>query len=270
MSLCDLPSELLYAISYRIPPDTIEAYGCTCHRIRNIAAPLIKEHRQLRAEYTKSTLNNATAAHTLYAICARPWIRLYPKSLEVMANKRQRSLDNPRTAKQRAIAQAIMLKKQSVRDAITRELMGDTGLIETYEMDTWIQQIDKGDEDYLFALLIALLPNLHCLRISLDCEKLEQVKEVLRRIKRQTGSSRALSILKTVHILEKDGSDSGDLEMFPLAAALPGVERMHGRNLVGMYRDCYRDGWMSYPGASPASPTYLSRRAVCPWQGWRL
>ena len=257
MSLSDLPSELIYAISYRVPPDTIEAYGRTCHRIRNIAAPLIKEHRQLLAEYTKSTLNNATAAYTLYAICARPWIRLYPTSLEVMANRHRRSLVDPKTAKQRATAQAITLQKQEVKDTDIRELIQETGLFKPYEVDTWIQEVDRGDEDYLFALLISLLPNLQCLRINLDREKLEQVKEMLRRIKRQTGSSRALSKLKVVHVLEKEGSGSCDLEMFPLAAALPGVERMHGRNLVGMYRECYRDGWMSYPGAS-ASITHIS------------
>ncbi len=45
--------------------------------------------------------------------------------------------------------------------------------------------------------------------------------------------------------------------MFPLAATLPGLEQIHGRSLVGMYRDCYRDGWMTYPGAS-STITHIS------------
>ena len=174
-----------------------------------------------------------------------------------MANRHRRTLENPKTAKQRATFQEILLQREGVKDTDIRELIQDTGLIERDEVNIWIQQLDKGDEDYLFALLIALLPNLQNLRINLDREKLEQVKEMLRRIRRQTSSSRALRKIKVVHILEKDGSGSCDLELFPLAAALPGVERMHGRNLVGMYRECYRDGWMSYPGASP-SITHIS------------
>ena len=254
MSFNALPSELIYAISYRVPPDTLEAYGRTCYRIRNIAAPLIKEHRELLAEYTKPSLNNASAAFTLYAVCARPWIRLYPTSLEVTANSYRRTLENPKTVRQKALAQALTLQKQGIEAADIRDLVQGLGLIEPHEIDTWIRHLDKGDENYLFALLIASFPNLQRLRIYLDREKLEQVKEMFRRIKKQTGPSRALRNLKTVHILEKDGSSSGscDLEMFPLAAALPGVERMHGRNLVGMYRECYRDGWMTYPGASPS------------------
>ena len=203
-------------------------------------------------------MNNATAAYTLYAICARPWIRLYPESLEVTANRSRRTLEKPKTLRQMATAQAVMLQRQTVEEESMRELIQGTGLIGPDEIDAWIQELDKGDEDYLFALLIALLPNLRRLRIHLDREKLEQVKEMLRRIRKQTGGgSRALSGLKTIDVLEKGGSGSCDLEMFPLAAALPGVEKMHGRNLVGMYRECYRDGWMSYPGASP-SITHIS------------
>lgn len=260
MSLGGLPSELIYAISYRIPPDAIEAYGRTCHRIRNIAAPLIREHRELLADYTKTSLHNGDAARMLYAICARPWIRLYPKSLEVTANSYRKTLENPKAIKQKVLAQPLMLEKQEVEASDIRDLVQGTGLVELHEVDTWLKKLDNGDEDYLFALLIALFPNLQKLRIHLNSEKLVQVKEMLRRIRLNSGGpSVALRNLRDVHILEKDGSSSRscDLEMFPLAAALPGVERMYGCNLVGMYRDCYRDGWMTYPGASP-SITHIS------------
>lgn len=260
MSFSGLPSELIYAISYRVPPDSLEAYGCTCHGIRDIAAPLIKEHRELLADYTRANLNKANATRMLSAICVRPWIRLYPKALEVMAGDRRRTIDSPRTLKHKASTRPSSVQKQEMEISDIRDLVEGTGLIEPHDVNTWVEQIGMGDEDHLFALLIALCPNLRTLRINLAREKLEQVKEIIRRVRKECGGqSRALQNLRDIYVFEKDGSSSSscDLELFPLAAALPGLERIHGRNLVGTYRECYRDGWVEYPGASP-SITHIS------------
>ena len=250
MSLTTLPDELILAISNRIHPDTIEAYGRTCRRLRSIATPLIREHRQLLAKYTKASLDNAKAAELLYAIAARPWIGLYPRTLELTANRDKRSLEKPRTPRQRTARAELDKKRALVDDEDLREMVLGRGLIAPNEVGQWEHGLEIVDEDYTFALLIAVLPNLARLDLHCDCNKLEQVKEMVRRIKRQDFNQRALKSLRTIRVSEQSTPDNCDLEIFPMFAAIPGITHVYGRNLVGMYRECYRDGWMSYPGAS--------------------
>ena len=256
MSFNSLPNELIYQISQRVHPADLENYGRTSSRIRLIAAPFMQEHRQLKAEYTKISVNHVATAKMLYEMCARPWIALYPESVELSAHRSWRNFEGHRHRERRALVAEVISKRSLVDEADLKHFLRRTRLIPADEMDRWLEQINTGDEDYLFALMLACLPNIRRLTIRLDHTKLEQVKEMIRSIKRQPPNAlgdKALSKLKDVYVLEKDTSDDGvcDLEMFPLLASLPGIQSMHGRNLVGMYRDCYRDGWLEYPGASP-------------------
>ena len=256
MSFNALPNELIYQISQRVQPADLENYGRTSHRVRKVAAPFVQEHRQLQAQYTKISVNHVGAAKMLYEMCARPWIALYPKTVELRGHRSWRNFDGPRNRERTALVDEVITQKSLVDEADLRYILRQTRLIPAHEVDEWLEKIDKGDEDYLFALMLACLPNIRRLRILLDHTKLEQVKEMIRSIKRQPPDAmgnRALSKLKAAYVLEKDTSDNGvcDLEMFPLLASLPGIQSMHGRNLVGMYRECYRDGWLEYPGASP-------------------
>ncbi|CAF9940400.1 hypothetical protein IMSHALPRED_002013 [Imshaugia aleurites] len=256
MSFNALPTELIYHISRRVQPADLESYGRTSRRVRDIAAPFVQEHRQLKAEYTKISVNHVAAAQMLYEMCARPWIALHPESVELRGHRSWRNFEGPRNRERTALVAEVERKRSLVDESDLRELLRRTRLILPHEMDGWLQQINTGDEDHLFALMIACLPNIRRLTIRLDHTKLEQVKEMIRSIKRQIpdiNGDKALSKLKNVYVLEKDTSENGvcDLEMFPLLASLPGIQSMHGRNLVGMYRECYRDGWLDYPGASP-------------------
>jgi len=262
MSFTALPNELIYQISQRVQPDDLESYGRTSNRIKDIAAPFVQEHRQLQAQYTKISLSHVAAAEMFYDMCARPWIRLYPRYLEVKANKNWRTLENPRNREKEALVEAVTLKRSQVEEEEMTDLLEGTRLIPAHEMDSWLEQVERGDEDYLFALMLACLPNVERLIVRLDHTKLEQVKDMVRAIKRLPASTspyhpRALSRLADARVLEREGSDSCDLELFPLLASLPGIQILHGRNLAGMYRECYRDGWLEYPGAS-SSITHIS------------
>lgn len=252
MSFNTLPNELIYQISQRVQPADLENYGCTSHRVRNIAAPFVHEHRQLKAEYTRVSLSHAAAAELVYDMCARPWIALYPQSLEIKSNRNWRTLENPRN-RDRAQVERITMKRSLIDEADIRVMLLRTGLIPIHEMGRWLDEISRGDEDYLFALLLACLPNVQRLIVRLDHIKLEQMKEMVRLIRKQPSlphRAKALSKLTDARVLEKEGSTSCDLELFPLIASLPGLTVLHGRNLLGNYRHCYRDGWLTYPGAS--------------------
>ena len=260
MSFNSLPNEIIYQISSRVQPADLEDYSRTNHRIQNIAAPFVQEHRQLKKKYTKTSLNHIDAAKLFYEICSRPWVALYPQHLEVKSNREWRTFENSRHRVRAAQVEEVMLKKSTTDVDDILCTIRRTGLIPESEIGVWVNGIDRGDEDYLFAIMLACLPNLERVIVRLDRIMLEQVKEMVRTIKRQPSSPyrpKALSKLRDTRVIEREGSNTCDLELFPLLASLPGIQILHGRNLVGMYRECYRDGWLSYPGAS-STITHLS------------
>ena len=231
MCLAALPSELLsqiVKIISRITPKDIESIGRTSRRLREIAAPYIKEHRALLKAYTKLSLNNTGAAKTLFEICKRPWVALYPQSLEVSADRNWTTLERPRNVRQRAVVEDVTMKRSMITDDELGFLVQGTELVPHQDMYEWIKAINRADEDYVFAILLACLPNLQRFIIRLDLNKMERMKQVLRSIQALWSQRQALPNLRTVHVLEKEGSSTCDLEMFPLFAAIPGVQKIHG------------------------------------------
>ncbi|MCJ1275845.1 hypothetical protein MMC21_003649 [Puttea exsequens] len=254
MSFDALPNELIYHISQRVQPPDLESYVSSNHRIREIAHPIVEEHRQLKAKYTKINLTHIAAAELLYEICYRPWIALYPQSVQFQSNKAWRTFENPRNRRDRAELERVMIKSNLVDDEDVRDMIGKSGLVPRHEMGPWLNELGRGDEDCLFASLLACLPNIERLVIRSDDPDMERVKTIVRSVKAQpsnSGCPRALSKLSDARVLGREGSSSCDLEIFPLLASIPTIKILHGRNLVGAFRECYRDGWLSYPGASP-------------------
>lgn len=231
MSLTALPSELLYQIAEaisRTAPKSIEDFGLTSRRLRSVAIPLIKEHRRLTRHYKKNIFNNFGAAEVLFEICKRPWVALYLRKLELAANRHWRNLERPKNKKQLAIVEDFRSKRSDITDDDLEDLVLRNGLVPTQDASIWKNAINVGDEDYLFALLLASLPNLEHLIIQLDSNKLEQVKEMIRTIKKEWPRRQALPKLKTVKVSEREGASSCDLETFPLLAAIPGVDVIQG------------------------------------------
>ena len=231
MSLIGLPGELLFQVAEiisRTAPNDIEEFGSACRRTRGVASPLIREHRKLLKEYTKLSVDNAGAAHVLFEICKRPWVALYPRTLQVSANRNWRTLERPRNKKQLAVVEDFSARRSTITDDELEDTILRTGLIPKQETFVWVNAVKSGDEDFLFALLLACLSNLQRFVIRLDTNKMEQVKETVRAIKRRWSVKPTLPHLRTVHVLEREGASTCDLEMFPLFAAIPGVQKMHG------------------------------------------
>ena len=254
MSLNALPTELVWAISTRVHPDTIEAYGRTCSRIRTVAAPLIEEHRKLQNEFTRARLEQAGAARLIYAIASRPWIKLYPQTVELVGGKVPVLGHRPTTAKAQWLRKELDEVREKVDEDEVRQLIEGTGLIRPDEVDLYLSGIRDASDDFVFALLLAILPNVQRIDLLCQANKLDRVKEMVRRIGRQASNAhrRALSNLRSVHIVEQGSPNDCDLELFPIFALLPGLEDLYGKNLAGLFRPCYRDGWATYPGASPS------------------
>ena len=231
MSLTALPSELIFEIAdliSRTAPKDIEDFGRSCRRVRGAAIPLIKEHRKLLRQYTKLHVNNAEAAKFLYEISKRPWVAFYPHSLEVSANRNWRTLEKPRMRKQINIVEEVTRKRATITDEDLEDAILRTGFISAQDTHVWVRAVDKGEEDYLFALLLASLPNLNRFTIRLYTNKMEQVKEMVRAIKREWPRRQALPNLRAVDVIGGEEASECDLEAFPLLAAIPGVQNLRG------------------------------------------
>lgn len=231
MSLTTLPCELLFQIAEHISrtaPKSIENFGLTTRRLRGVAIPLIKEHHKLTQDYKNQVVSNFGAAEILFEICKRPWVAFYLRRLELAANRNWRTLERPKNKKQLAAVDAFRLRRSDVTDDELEDLVLRNGLVRAQDALVWKDAINVGDEDYLFALLLASSPNLEHFVIRLDSNKMEQVKEMVRAIKREWPKRQALPKLKSVKVLEREGASSCDLETFPLFAAIPGVEVIQG------------------------------------------
>ena len=230
MPLTDLPDELLYdiakSVSQELPYD-IENIGRACGRLRLVCWPLIKEHRKALKAYTTLSCRSEAAADFFFTICKKPWAAFYPRSLEVWANKHLRTLQRPKTVKQIAMIDAFKAKRDTVSDEEMEDVITRTGLIPSTQISTWIDEIRKGDEDYLFAILLACLPKLKRFVVHLDLEKMEQLKEMVRNVKREWPRRPSLPDLENVQVREKEGARNCDLELFPLLASIPSVQNLH-------------------------------------------
>lgn len=231
MSLTALPSELIFEIAdliSRTAPRDIEDFGRSCRRVRGATIPLIKEHRRLLRQYTQLSVNNAEAAKFLYEVAKRPWVAFYPHTVEVSANRNWRTFEKTGLRKQINIVEDVKRKRATVDDEDLETVILRTGFISTQDVHVWMRAIDNGDEDYLFALLLASLPNLNRFTIRLDTNKMEQVKDMLRAIQMDWSRRPALPNLRTVDVIGREGASECDLEAFPLFAAIPGVQDLRG------------------------------------------
>lgn len=231
MSLTALPSELLFQVAElicRTAPKNVLDFALTSRRLRAVAGPLTEECRKLTQDYKEKDVNNFGAAEVLFEICKRPWVALHLKKLRLAAARSWRTLERPKNKKQLAVVQAFNLRRSDISDDDLEHLVLQSGLVPTQDAVVWKNAINVGDEDYLFALLLASLPNLEHLVIRLDSNKMEQVKEMVRAIKRKWPERKTLPNIKSVKVLEREGASSCDLEIFPLFAAIPGVEIIQG------------------------------------------
>ena len=235
MALSTLPSELLLQIGQIVGqsvPTDIEHFGASSRRLRQALWPLIQEHRQCLRRYTTLQASNAAAAHVFFEVCQRPWVASYPRSLEISANKHMPTLEKPKTKRHIEIIDHFRVRRDSIKDDELTSVITGTDLVDASETQVWLDAVKRGHEDYLFALLVACLPNLERLIVCLDFEKLERVKDMVRKAKEGRPRRKSLANLKFVHVREREGARSCDLEMFPLLAAVPGVQKAYANVCV--------------------------------------
>lgn len=173
---------------------------CVSANISLLAAPILKEHRSLKQQFSSS--NNLKNEHEplsqlLVKILAKPRIACYVRNLIVDCSLPKRDgLERP---------QASWFDSASLQ--LIRTAIGNTCSIRAVKVDAWLQAIqDSTDDQSSLALLLLHLSDLDSLVISLTVDSLQYIWETSRAIQQAPAGTHLLH-LKRVSI-DYSGIDS--------------------------------------------------------------
>lgn len=174
----DLSAELVVGILEEVLPEDIESTSLVSKRIYQLAIPRLEEHRRLRKQYTsfKNMVQNESMswhdpggllADLLCKILSDARIGHYVKILDLelwqfgeRAGWKPDGIFENQATTSRARAQ----QDPKTRMEIIEEAVRATEVIPAGEVDDWLRQIRRGNEDPIVALLFLHAPRLRTLR----------------------------------------------------------------------------------------------------------
>jgi len=206
-TFADLPNELISKILHQTAPSDIEALSAISTNVHLQAARLLREHRELRKQYTilrtpasgSDEEEGNWLAGLLMMILHNPRIALYITELHL--NFWQDSWDvlhsghhSPASVSRYHLSYPTDMLEQFEETTRSMEL------ILPREVDGWMNAIRRGDEDPIIALLLLHLPNLRSLAYELYCQPSQhKVLKTIRRIGEAKNQPRLLE-LKEVNL----------------------------------------------------------------------
>lgn len=202
----DLSTELVVAILEEVLPEDIEAVSLVSKRTYQLTIPRLEEHRRLRKQYTnfKNLVQNGDMswhdpggllANLLCTILSDARIGYYVKTLdlelwqfsETAGWKPDEVFENQATTSRTRAQQ-----DSKTRMEILEEAVRTTEVIPVEEVDDWLRQIRRGNEDPIVALLFLHAPRLHTLRF-VDPYSPSESSYFLRTVQRVTRQGSAVS-----------------------------------------------------------------------------
>ena len=174
----DLSTELVLGILENVLPDDIESISLASKRIYQLAIPRLQEHRILRKQYTnfKNMVEykphnwhdpGGLLADLLCKILSDARTSHYVKKIDLdMWNFGPRDgwrpdaiFEKPFTTRRNQLQQDSKTNMEIIEEAVRA-----AEIIPSEEVDDWLQQIRRGNEDPLVALLLLYAPKLHTLK----------------------------------------------------------------------------------------------------------
>lgn len=178
----DLPNELILGIwGYVIEPDDVESFALVSKRIYGLSSQFLNEHASLKRQYSKIWFSyrkgNYEPADLLEKILRDTRIAFYINSLRVSSFVPQwREQTTPK-----AYCKDTMSLFESAIHA--------SPLVTGPEVEDWIKDVGKGNEDILVALIIMRLTKLK--EFSFFVSERDKGPYLLRTLERITQSSEA-------------------------------------------------------------------------------
>ncbi len=233
--LTDLPNEIALMIIPLVLPDDIESFTSTCRNIYNLAAQNLESHRALKRQYTvyrnrhRDYTPRCNVLQLLDDIFQEPRTAFYVRKLWIYTwVSRWATNQGPETPSLEGAHIPYNEGTMSrIREVVFRHVPHE-------EISKWMRYIESGNEDPVVALLLLLLPNLSTLKIVYEVNDQECSHGTLCRIAKMKGPHAPLSRLRHVHIWHRFDSETIELKIIGLFAALPSVRSIHAQDAYAL------------------------------------
>ena len=200
----DLSTELVLDIVEKAFPEDIESLALASKCIYQLAIPRLEEHRRLRKEYTnfRNSVNykpnhwhdpGGLLAELLCKIVDDASIGHYVKKIELgLLNTGAKEGWKPDEVFKKQVNPSKTRLRQHLKTNmdIIEEAIRAVEIIPTEEVDDWLHQIRRGNEDPVIALLLLYTPKLHTLMFEIPYDRRDSTY-LLKTIQRVAGQGPA-------------------------------------------------------------------------------
>ena len=241
----DLSAELVLGILGEVLPEDVESIALASKRVYQLAIPRLEEHRRLRKQYTNFRNSveykpnhwhhpGGLLADLLCKVVSDARTGLYVKKLKLyFLNYDVRDGWKPDEIFQKHITtnKTRLQQDSKTRIEIIEEAIRAIEIIPTEEVDEWLQEIRRGNEDGLLALLLLYAPKLHTLKFvaPFDYQSSYLLKTIQRVVGQGSSVKPYLSHLKHVDIDFTDQWES--LDFVRAFMSLPSLTSIKTNNL---------------------------------------
>ena len=231
----DLSNELLLGILDKVLPDDIVSIALASKRIHQLALPRLEEHCILQKQYTNS---KNEIKHEFGTWCDPGWL-LADLLCKIMSDARighyVRKLDfcswnslardgwrpDEVFEKQGMTGKSRLQPSLRTNMEIIEEAVRGAEIIPLEEVDDWLHQIRRGNEDPLVALLLLYAHRLHTVRFVVPYDYSYLLKTIQRIAMQESTVKPYLSYLQSVEIVFAE--EWGNMEFLESFMSLPSL-----------------------------------------------
>lgn len=243
--LSDLPAEVILNVLQCVLPDDLESFAKTSTTLFNLAAPLLRQHFELKKKH--STISNVgktireynqpneipgnMLATTLKMVLEEPRLAFYV--LELRLDSWYTEWEDVSGSAGSLFQTNLHLPYSHEEEASMKKAIAN--IVNPADVSVWAQQLEKGDETPIIGLLSLLLPNLTT--VALEKNYVECLVECLKLLetRRPNQMEPAGPLFPTLtHVkLQPQAPDKEALQFLIHFAAYPSVKSMHAHLLDG-------------------------------------
>ena len=219
----DLANELIIEVwHYILDPEAVENFALTCKTIYSLGRPFIHEHNELKAKFSsithsyKDTDTGKGPAKTLETLLLNPRAALYVRNA---------SIDSWRSCWGEMYDSRLPSYSEETME-LFRQAIESSPFLGGSSVHRWIEEIEEGNEDTIYALIVMRLPHLKSFTL-LSSERYEyRLYDTIDLIS-QSRDTEALSRLEEVRL-----GQECPVWRYPFSA-LPSVKKIWYESTVG-------------------------------------
>ena len=234
--LSTLPNELIIEIWRHLrDPEAIASFAVASKKINSVGSPYIEEHNRLRFEHSSfgssDTDNCSGLAELLDTLLLNPRAALYVRDISIDGWREVWDIRDPFAYYDGSESRHIEYDDQTMELFI--KAVKQSPYIRKDDVESWVEELQGGDEGGVLSLILMRLPNLKSLEISkMGASGFHLFTTILRIAESQDADT--LSRLRYVQLRRIYFAVSGFIQAF---SALPSVKA------IRVSGPCDEDDW---------------------------